>query len=1490
MLSQVLDIALGVLESLEMRSLTWGFVDQSLSEDEAEAAIEAALRDAGHQDSAADVLDALRDAHLVRVVRESNEMRYRTRVAELIRLLSRLRQWFANQTWQASPTLVSDFRIAARPRRYPARNITAVDALARVGAGRPLSALQQRVWSALTGGDAPMALSEFQVQAAQRILGCDAGQGTIVTSGTGSGKTLSFYLPALVAITPEIRKNEFWTKILCIYPRQELLKDQLSEAYKLTQRARAMLAEEGRRPFVLGGLFLATPYEATERAVDNARWRKVPDGYVCPYLKCPVCDAEMLWRAEDLRSREESLVCTNTQCHTRVDNTTLRLTRRAVDRSPPDLLFTTTETLNRRLCDTGQRRVFGVGNESIRQPLFALLDEVHTYAGVPGAQVALLLRRWSALLGRRRIRWVGLSATLPSATKFFSELTGAREDLVQCIAPKDADMVAEGSEYTIILRSDPSSQTAVLSTSIQTIMLLSRMLDPRNNNISRGRFGSRTFVFTDDLDVTHRLYDDFLNAEGYDRWRREQAGRLPLAALRGSTQEDLHERELYGQRWLMAEDLRGPGGLATRMAVSRTTSRDPGVDASTDVIVATSSLEVGFNDLNVGAIVQHKAPRSAASFLQRKGRAGRVRTMRPLTVIVLSGYGRDRVAFDSYERLFEPSVEIEPLPIRNLYVLRMQAVLATFDWIADRAPRDAKGWLWQVLNKPTTDTRLEKLLTHAKQVLKNLLQFDPATLDSLRRHLQKALAIDADTLESVLWQPPRSLLLEALPTLGRRLFRNWELAGGEGLDIHKEGSPHPLPDFIPASLFAELNLPEVLITVPTRGGQPQLESMLIVQALQQLAPGRVIRRFADAQGGLSHWFPLDLVESTQTVKVSRYAPRHEYVRQIADLPVVRPWQIALSIAPPGVKETSNAEWSWRSEFQPLGNATSVELPNKSGLRIGATTLEFRLHRFGGALSVCRFAHEGRANLRVDRQRRLINFHLVDDHDNPTAVGFAFEADALLMPFSPPTAAAFESLVLAPGLTRWLRYLAFAQHVEDDPDLPQELDRFRREWLHQAVLGAALDRARLAGLTLQQALLALRDDPDEQALIRAIQALANGRLPAWNGTGESYDEAGPGDANGNEPPRPERLVDNLTQAIAEPGVRERLIDLALRWATPVATDWAQWLVTVTCATVGEAVYQACVTAAPRNAAAEGLTIDVDATPTGHRAIVAETTLGGGGTIEALAGVFAADPRSFVRAIESACAPADQEIAAEDLRRVMARLTEDRELATALGNLRAAPDTATRDQAREVFFHLLVERGIYISRTLSVLIGTRLIRPGTSPESDALTHDLLREWQSVEERYGIALPVRLATAVVAANPSLRTRLASLGGTGKEILTAGILLWPAGGELRQRALQSYNPFRRSPVVDAALAHHLLFETRLRLVSDDGPNWLSQLRDELALHGTVRLATSRGNDSWRTQVLHLLSEPIVSGYLHFYPMIEATRVLEDGRLAIDFVLRDRV
>src|SRR5260370_39360355 len=99
-------------------------------------------------------------------------------------------------------------------------------------------------------------------------------------------------------------------------------------------------------------------------------------------------------------------------------------------------------------------------------------------------------------------------------------------------------------------------------------------------------------------------------------------------------------RYLGGQEWGFIQDHIGHP-LTGRLRISRTTSSDRGVDSGSEVVLATAALEVGFDDPQVGAVIQHETPRDIASFLQRKRRTGRTRGTPPLDRVVLSDYARD---------------------------------------------------------------------------------------------------------------------------------------------------------------------------------------------------------------------------------------------------------------------------------------------------------------------------------------------------------------------------------------------------------------------------------------------------------------------------------------------------------------------------------------------------------------------------------------------------------------------------------------------------------------------------------------------------------------------------------------------------------------------------------------------------------------------------------------------------------------------------------
>ena len=299
----------------------------------------------------------------------------------------------------------------------------------------------------------------------------------MVAAGTGSGKTLAFYMPALAWVSDAIASDEAASaRCLTLYPRGELLRDQLRAVLLMT---RSIAGASSIRPIRVGTWFGPTPRAAFWLKQGWAReWqpRKVrgaTDGWVCPFVSCLSCSGAMIWKSADVDRGLERLTCVDGQCGDVIDERFITLTRDRAASNPPDVMFTTTESLNRQLSAPDQHRAFGLRGTTAR---LVLLDEVHTYEGASGAQNALLARRLRHAIGRPLV-WVGLSATLRNAESFLGQFAGLHGDQVTVTQPDIAELEETGAEYMVALRHDPASGTGPLSTTIQTAMLLTRCLD-----------------------------------------------------------------------------------------------------------------------------------------------------------------------------------------------------------------------------------------------------------------------------------------------------------------------------------------------------------------------------------------------------------------------------------------------------------------------------------------------------------------------------------------------------------------------------------------------------------------------------------------------------------------------------------------------------------------------------------------------------------------------------------------------------------------------------------------------------------------------------------------------------------------------------------------------------------------------------------------------------------------------------------------------------
>lgn len=193
-----------------------------------------------------------------------------------------------------------------------------------------------------TGGNPqPLHLYAHQLQA---LAKCQAMQSYVVTTGTGSGKSLSFFIPVIDRILKAKDQDKTArTRAIVIYPMNALANSQLEELDK----------------FLHG-------YPGTQQPFTVARY-----------------------------TGQES-----------------KADRDIIASNPPDILLTNFMMLELILTrfDEVDRRVV----DHCHNLEFLILDELHTYRGRQGADVALLVRRLRERLEADELVCIGTSATMSS--------------------------------------------------------------------------------------------------------------------------------------------------------------------------------------------------------------------------------------------------------------------------------------------------------------------------------------------------------------------------------------------------------------------------------------------------------------------------------------------------------------------------------------------------------------------------------------------------------------------------------------------------------------------------------------------------------------------------------------------------------------------------------------------------------------------------------------------------------------------------------------------------------------------------------------------------------------------------------------------------------------------------------------------------------------------------------------------------------------------
>jgi hypothetical protein len=1012
-------------------------------------------------------------------------------------------------------------------------------------------------------------------------------------------------------------------------------------------------------------------------------------------------------------------------------------------------------------------------------------------------------------------------------------------------------------------------------------------MEPNNSLQATGAYGRKVFLFTDDLDVTNRMFFNLLDAEGQRLDARGQTLPDPqrhpegsLANLRASTGPDAVRRFRHGQSWDLSEELGHTLSSTSYVRVGRVSSQDSGVDANSEIIVATASLEVGFNDPEVGVVLQHKAPRDAAAFLQRKGRAGRQRRMRPWTVVVLSDFGRDRLTYQGYDLLFDPELQPRALPLANRHVLKMQAAYACLDWLSANLPRQNLGHVWQDTSAPGRDASQRQRQSAMAELLERVLGGGDE-LQQLTQWLRLSLRLNSEAdVQSLLWEAPRALMTAVLPTLHRRLNTQWQRGAQSGAEYY--AFYHPMPEFVPATLFSDLNLPEVEI-IAALGPQDRDQerfNMPASSALREFAPGRISRRFGIRHGLSRHWLPLDPDgPAVQVVQVDNFCPNGSLEElgvfefwdqnEPRSIRVLRPYAIQVrNDAPRNVRDSSHALPLWHSQLLPPEAPSAgvlVDLPRHSPWNSIIAEMRFFTHREFEPARVRRFSCGSRATLQMEdgTTRELRSSFVFGENDaaESVALGFAFEADALRVRVHLPENWRLTGDSAFPEKAPALRTSRYRWRVLHDVDLGATTSVFERGWLAEICLAAVTATAVASGVTLEEAWQTVRAGTADLNLEDVLSVL-------FQSTPAGEEESGQFE---------QRRIQDLRALLHDSSILIRLDTLVPTLWQADTDEWTSWLcgrfVGTLAAALRDAIQQLCP-----DVDAESLLVDLD-TGEGSEIWISEDTPGGGGIIERLLPLLAESPQRFLDLVAGALGAGDFEIADRELSKFLDVVAGggDKLLLNSLVNLRNAHTLEGTTTAFDELKGGLRARGFHTNHVVVTALNSRLLKPGSTAQTDALVRRVLERWREEESRLGIEIEARPLTFALSGTDDLDQSLdadclpigADQDRRAWRMNAIYGLLWPRGTQARNHGLSLRNPYAEIPAPERFLVLDALGSSN-PVVRFGASQWRSDCEQALVRTSRISLVAADADlQAMQLALLSLMVTPLDVGSLLLHPRL---------------------
>jgi hypothetical protein len=535
----------------------------------------------------------------------------------------------------------------------------------------------------------------------------------------------------------------------------------------------------------------------------------------------------------------------------------------------------------------------------------------------------------------------------------------------------------------------------------------------------------------------------------------------------------------------------------------------------------------------------------------------------------------------------------------------------------------------------------------------------------------------------------------------------------------------PLPKYLPASLFSDLNLPELIIQVPetpqrklsrdNKAAEPisldqpatRDENMELAQALQEFAPGNISKRFSRKEYiKESHWLNLpdeaQLSRSMlplQYLKIDFHPIPEEIFHIDRSYQVYRPMKYYLDSVPMNVKDTSSARLIWKSDFTPLneiieglkGSVSAgseregTDLAVRHFLTTGSPWLRLIkniqsfTHVQGACVKVTRFAIGVELDTRFEHGNQIRRRLLFEENGEPAGIGFSLHTDAIRFELEPLD---IDTLFISPEWPRLIKTLIgnyFKYRLSSDLRISEaNLSNFEIEWLWQLELSMLTAVAIAKNISLQE----------------AASEVSQNRLPIADRTmrvifqSQRQSEMGEEDIEG-------RLFKKLIEYQSTPAILDAICDCeTVLWSQP-DTAFFNWLQKCYSSSLGAVIYAAITQLIP-DIQSEELVMDL----AGDTVWISETSAGGIGLISKIADAISQYPRNFELELDDCVQYCEREHLAGQLELISEKLEHGQTMIQyAFDEVRVSTDLPKLESSRILLTQALKFNGYLLTAKLS-----------------------------------------------------------------------------------------------------------------------------------------------------------------------------------------------